>query len=118
MSTGARPRRQRAPLISARVVVAWPGALRVVGVRPPPRSGVRVFRRSAWVPDGSRKTRRSEEAVTVTVPEENRPKTSTTDEVIESPADTGKEEQQPGASGRSMREAIEEAGITPDDFEK
>ncbi|MGW8697824.1 hypothetical protein ACWGOK_12995 [Streptomyces eurythermus] len=54
----------------------------------------------------------------MTVSEENRPKTSSTDDVIESPADTGKEEQQPGASGRSMREAIEEAGITPDDFEK
>jgi hypothetical protein len=54
----------------------------------------------------------------VTVPEENRPKTTTTDDVIESPAGTGKEEQQPGASGRSMREAMEEAGITPDDFKE
>ncbi|MEU3526291.1 hypothetical protein AB0E62_20895 [Streptomyces sp. NPDC038707] len=53
----------------------------------------------------------------MTVPEENRPKTTTTDDVIE-PAGTGKEEQQPGASGRSMREAMEEAGITPDDYEE
>ncbi|WP_318204793.1 hypothetical protein [Streptomyces sp. SCL15-4] len=53
----------------------------------------------------------------MTVPEENRPKTSTTDQVVES-ADTGDEQQQPGASGRSMREAMEEAGITPDDFEE
>ncbi|MCZ0204953.1 hypothetical protein [Streptomyces achromogenes] len=53
----------------------------------------------------------------MTVPEENRPKTPTTDEVIESPADTRSEEQ-PGASGRSIREAMEEAGITPDDFEE
>jgi hypothetical protein len=64
-----------------------------------------------------RTTRSNEEAVTVTVPEENRPKTTTTDKVVEA-TDTGDEQQQPGASGRSMREAMEEAGITPEDFKE
>jgi hypothetical protein len=52
----------------------------------------------------------------MTVPEENRPKTDTTDEVLENRReDTPKE---PGATGRTMREAMEEAEIRPDDFEE
>jgi len=53
----------------------------------------------------------------VTVPEENRPKTTATDKVVES-KDTGRESRQPGATGRSMREAMEEAGIRKDACEK
>ncbi|MGX4687893.1 hypothetical protein [Streptomyces sp. JNUCC 63] len=52
----------------------------------------------------------------MTVPEENRPKTDTTDEVLEN-----RQEDKPkgrGATGRTMREAMEEAEIRPDDFEE
>ncbi|GKQ41502.1 hypothetical protein [Streptomyces sp. A012304] len=50
----------------------------------------------------------------MTVPEENRPKTETTDEVV-----TGKDDTQrdaPGGTGRTVREAMEEAGVRPEDF--
>lgn len=59
----------------------------------------------------------------MTVPEENRRKTRTTDDVITHPEkieDESKEkadEQIPDASGRTMREAMEEAGIKPEDYE-
>jgi hypothetical protein len=53
----------------------------------------------------------------VTVPEENRPKTTATDKAMES-KDTDREDRQPGGTGRSMREAMEEAGIRRDDFEE
>ncbi|MEW2632598.1 hypothetical protein AB0903_13275 [Streptomyces sp. NPDC048389] len=61
----------------------------------------------------------------MTVPEENRRKTSTTDDVITRPEkiedenrnkkETGRET--PDASGRTMREAMEEAGVKPEDYE-
>ncbi|MEU2185178.1 hypothetical protein [Streptomyces thermolilacinus] len=54
----------------------------------------------------------------MTVPEENRPKTTSTDEVIESTGTDDRQEQQPGGSGRSMREAMEEAGVKPEDYEE
>ena len=53
----------------------------------------------------------------MTVPEENRPKTTATDKAMES-KDADREERQPGGTGRSMREAMEEAGIQRDDFEE
>jgi hypothetical protein len=60
----------------------------------------------------------------MTVPEENRPKTSTTDDVITRPEkmedeNRNKEESEraPDASGRTMREAMEEAGVKPEDYE-
>ncbi|MFE3037866.1 hypothetical protein ACFXKY_40195 [Streptomyces canus] len=49
----------------------------------------------------------------MTVPEENRPKTTSTDDVIETPNE--KTPPGDGATGRTMREALEEAGINPDD---
>ncbi|WP_198668703.1 hypothetical protein [Streptomyces triticisoli] len=52
----------------------------------------------------------------MTVPEENRPKTDTTDEVLENRQEDRPKE--PGATGRTMREAMEEAEIRPDDFEE
>ncbi|MGW5331215.1 hypothetical protein [Streptomyces bauhiniae] len=54
----------------------------------------------------------------MTVPEENRPKTDTTDEVVMKPAqDRDAEGRTGGAKSRDLREAMEEAGIEPDDFE-
>ncbi|AKZ53151.1 hypothetical protein SAM23877_7571 [Streptomyces ambofaciens ATCC 23877] len=51
----------------------------------------------------------------MTVPEENRPKTTSTDDVIEAPEEKTTAEQADGATGRTMREAMEEAGLSPDD---
>ncbi|MFF0459685.1 hypothetical protein [Streptomyces mexicanus] len=52
----------------------------------------------------------------MTVPEENRPKTDTTDEVVDNrEEDTPK---QAGATGRTLREALQEADVSPDDFEE
>ncbi|WP_228973612.1 hypothetical protein [Streptomyces sp. DH12] len=51
----------------------------------------------------------------MTVPEENRPKTTSTDDVVQTPGDPASTGQDNGATGRTMREAIEEAGLTPDD---
>ncbi|GAA5078966.1 hypothetical protein [Streptomyces sp. SID10815] len=52
----------------------------------------------------------------MTVPEENRPKTDTTDEVVaKGRADASKEQ---GGTGRTLREALEEAQVRPDDFEE
>ncbi|GGW62076.1 hypothetical protein [Streptomyces xantholiticus] len=66
----------------------------------------------------------------MTVPEENRAKTRATKDVVtkpaaESGAGSGAEEgigegtpTQPGqASGRTLREALDEAGIKPEDYE-
>lgn len=52
----------------------------------------------------------------MTVPEENRPKTTSTDDVI-APGDEGTAEQDKdnGATGRTLREAMEEAGLAPED---
>ncbi|MEZ7002573.1 hypothetical protein [Streptomyces sp. AD55] len=52
----------------------------------------------------------------MTVPEENRPKTETTDEAL---GRREQEEHRPaGGTGRTLREALEEARVTPDDFEE
>jgi hypothetical protein len=61
----------------------------------------------------------------MTVPEENRRKTSTTDDVITRPEKIEDENRKraeadreaPHASGRTMREAMEEAGVKPEDYE-
>lgn len=51
----------------------------------------------------------------MTVPDENRRKTDTTDEVSEnSPREN--EAPAPGGSGRTLREAFQEARVEPDDF--
>jgi hypothetical protein len=52
----------------------------------------------------------------MTTPEENRPKTDTTDEVLEQRDDHGS--RAAGATGRTMREALEEAEVRPDDFDE
>ncbi|MFF8674039.1 hypothetical protein [Streptomyces sp. NPDC015242] len=52
----------------------------------------------------------------MTVPEENRPKTETTDEVLRQQDENGERPQ--GATGRTMREALEEAEVRPDDFDE
>ncbi|WP_199806842.1 MULTISPECIES: hypothetical protein [unclassified Streptomyces] len=50
----------------------------------------------------------------MTVPEENRPKTDTTDEVLER---RRQENQQEATEGRTMREALEDADVRPEDYE-
>ena len=77
----------------------------------PSRSGRADTHRHLRGPD------KPEEDITVTVPEENRPKTTATDKAMES-KDADREERQPGATGSSMREAMEEAGIRKDACEK
>lgn len=52
----------------------------------------------------------------MTVPEENRPKTRDTDDIVEQRQD--KETHDQGGTGRTMREALEEAEIKPDDFQE
>ncbi|GGV38877.1 hypothetical protein [Streptomyces griseoflavus] len=52
----------------------------------------------------------------MTVPEENRPKTRDTDETIEQRE--GQETRAQGGTGRTMREALEEAEIRPDDYDE
>ncbi|MGI5430616.1 hypothetical protein [Streptomyces sp. CA-179760] len=52
----------------------------------------------------------------MTVPEENRPKTETTAEVLEHQDDP--RSRPPGATGRTLREALEEAEVRPDDFDE
>ncbi|MFJ7334142.1 hypothetical protein ACIQU3_20080 [Streptomyces sp. NPDC101110] len=51
----------------------------------------------------------------MTVPEESRPKTETTDEPLERRDETAT--RPPGATGRTMREALEEAEVRPDDYD-
>ena len=51
----------------------------------------------------------------MTVPEENRRKTATTDELPHHPEG---EAPAPGGSGRTLREAFEEARVEPDDFDQ
>ncbi|MGW0419022.1 hypothetical protein [Streptomyces sp. NPDC003015] len=51
----------------------------------------------------------------MTVPEENRRKTDTTDEVLQHQHEEG-ETPAPGGSGRTLREAFEEARVEPGDF--
>ncbi|MFE9702857.1 hypothetical protein [Streptomyces sp. NPDC005930] len=56
----------------------------------------------------------------MTVPEENRPKTDTTDDVLgQRPSRRQEDEPRPpGGTGRTMREALEEAHVRPDDFDE
>ncbi|MGX9230167.1 hypothetical protein ACWV95_35910 [Streptomyces albus] len=52
----------------------------------------------------------------MTVSEEGRPKTGTTDQVIKETEDS---EDQPGPrTGATLREAFEEADVRPEDFEE
>ncbi|MFF8095235.1 hypothetical protein [Streptomyces sp. NPDC016675] len=52
----------------------------------------------------------------MTVPEENRPKTDTTDDVLGRHEDDA--HRPPGGTGRTLREALEEAHVRPDDFDE
>jgi hypothetical protein len=52
----------------------------------------------------------------MTVPEENRPKTDTTDDVLDDREEHASRPQ--GATGRTMREALEEAEVRPDDYDE
>jgi 3-oxoacyl-(acyl-carrier-protein) synthase len=52
----------------------------------------------------------------MTVPEENRPKTRDTDDSVEQRQDRKTPDQ--GGTGRTMREALEEAELEPDDFQE
>ncbi|MFV0132227.1 hypothetical protein ACLGIH_02995 [Streptomyces sp. HMX87] len=65
----------------------------------------------------------------MTVPEENRRKTESTDDVVQdphaNPSRTREEararedaEHSQGATGRTMREALEEAQVRPDDYDE
>ncbi|POX54498.1 hypothetical protein C3489_13615 [Streptomyces sp. Ru71] len=62
----------------------------------------------------------------MTVPEENRARTGTTDDTLKAAggAREAKGPKEPnetkdrGASGRTLREALEEAQVRPDDFEE
>jgi hypothetical protein len=51
----------------------------------------------------------------MTTPEESRPKTQTTDEVLVQREENGT--RPTGATGRTMREALEEAEVRPDDYD-
>ncbi|MEU1573274.1 hypothetical protein ABZ519_19285 [Streptomyces collinus] len=51
----------------------------------------------------------------MSVPEENRKKTTSTDDVVETSHERTTAGQGDGATGRTMREAMEEAGLSPDD---
>ncbi|MEU7282405.1 hypothetical protein AB0A69_27055 [Streptomyces sp. NPDC045431] len=56
----------------------------------------------------------------MTVPEENRPKTRTTDDTSAARPDkeTRDRDRERQEGGRSMREALEEAGVDRDDYEE
>ncbi|MEU3183802.1 hypothetical protein ABZ707_06235 [Streptomyces sp. NPDC006923] len=51
----------------------------------------------------------------MTVPEENRPWTEPADQVVGEP---GEPEKKRAGEGRSMRESMQEAGISPEDYEE
>ncbi len=54
----------------------------------------------------------------MTVPEENRAKTGTTDEVLDDDRrDRQDAHHSPGGTGRTLREALEEARVRPDDYD-
>ncbi|GGY94344.1 hypothetical protein ACWEWL_11760 [Streptomyces rochei] len=53
----------------------------------------------------------------MTVPEENRPKTDTTDDVLDRREDE-ETPRAPGGTGRTMREALEEAHVRPGDYDE
>ncbi|MFJ7178451.1 hypothetical protein ACIQXA_19065 [Streptomyces massasporeus] len=50
----------------------------------------------------------------MTVPEENRPQAETTDDLLEHRGEN--RPRPPGGTGRTMREALEEAEVHPGDF--
>jgi hypothetical protein len=52
----------------------------------------------------------------MTVPEENRPKTETTDDLLKSREESSP--RAPGGTSRTLREALEEARVRPDDFKE
>ncbi|MCT7355918.1 hypothetical protein N4P33_27755 [Streptomyces sp. 15-116A] len=54
----------------------------------------------------------------MTVPEENRPKTRATDDTADEPRPERNRarDHDAGGTGRTLREALEEARIRPDDF--
>ncbi len=55
----------------------------------------------------------------MTTPEESHPKTPETDDMLGDPDTHQKDEQQtPSATSRTLREAMDEANITPDDYEQ
>ncbi|MGW7049512.1 hypothetical protein ACWGDT_44045 [Streptomyces avermitilis] len=56
----------------------------------------------------------------MTVHEEDRPETQTTGQVLETTDETTDERRpgEPSGSGRTLREALEEAGVRPDDFQE
>ncbi|WEV27093.1 hypothetical protein OYE22_19240 [Streptomyces sp. 71268] len=55
----------------------------------------------------------------MTTPEESRRKTPKTDDVLGDPDTHQKDEQQtPGATSRTLAEAMDEANITPDDYDQ
>ncbi|MDI9830317.1 MULTISPECIES: hypothetical protein [unclassified Streptomyces] len=54
----------------------------------------------------------------MTTPEENRPKTDTTDEVLTEKNASEAGTPDAGATGRTVKEALEEAGVSPEDFEE
>jgi hypothetical protein len=54
----------------------------------------------------------------MTVPEESRPKTGSTDDVLTEKDTTEAETHNTGGTGRTVKEALEEAGVSPDDFEE
>ncbi|MGW7133592.1 hypothetical protein ACWGIA_35385 [Streptomyces bobili] len=53
----------------------------------------------------------------MTVPEENRKKTDTTDEVIGEGAGTEASSEPGAATGRTMRQAMEDAGVRSEDYQ-
>ncbi|MEV8592712.1 hypothetical protein [Streptomyces sp. NPDC052012] len=53
----------------------------------------------------------------MTVPEENRPKTTATDDTTEQRHAERNRDQGAGGTSRTLREALEEAQVRPDDFE-
>ncbi|UGY93024.1 hypothetical protein [Streptomyces gobiensis] len=52
----------------------------------------------------------------MTVPEENRPKTKKTEDTVTHPENMPEEPREEG--GRTMEEALDDAGVTPEDFEE
>ncbi|GAA4679932.1 hypothetical protein GCM10023347_38310 [Streptomyces chumphonensis] len=58
----------------------------------------------------------------MTVPDGNRPKTEKTENAPRTPSDepgrTRPEDSEHGATGRTMREALEEADVRPEDYEE
>jgi hypothetical protein len=66
--------------------------------------------------DRRRRTTTGEERLFMTVPEENRPKTETTDDLLDRRQEST--ERAPGGTGRTLREALEEAQLRPDDFKE